>query len=152
MTINFFLLFNEIADDNRAGGCRTIYDISHRPPVTIEKYARRIYRYMLNNNELLGLVMYFIMIFSIMTDIRITHRNIYKLFLVSSCVCHKFWLDNCYINSEIAKIGGIELRKLNMLERNFLNRINWCLYSIKKPVDSNDYVDIAVIFRGNHLS
>lgn len=51
--------------------------------------------------------------------------NVHRLLLTSLVVTKKFWTDSPPNNEFFALVGGISLREMNVLERRFLQRLNY---------------------------
>eukprot|EP00961_Rhodomonas_salina_P035727 480508-Rhodomonas_salina.1 len=58
----------------------------------------------------------------------ITPKNIQRFYLVSVMVSAKHWEDIYFSNKHWAKIGGVSLAEINLLELEFLKAMNWELY------------------------
>lgn len=61
-----------------------------------------------------------------------TEFNIHKAMLISIMAAHKYLDDTVYDNLFMSKVGGLSLRKLNELEREFLIILDYELYVPEK--------------------
>jgi hypothetical protein len=77
------------------------------------------------------------------TNTQVNQFNIHRLFLTATAVAHKFWEDECYGNNHIAKIAGINVKELNLLERDFLKGIEWRLYKLHMQINDEEIRQIA---------
>jgi len=60
-------------------------------------------------------------------DFTITSYNVHRFFLATLVVTHKFFSDDCYLNSYLAKVGGVNPEELNNLELCLLNWLDFDL-------------------------
>ena len=63
-----------------------------------------------------------------------SHSTSYRLILASVLITSKFYNDIFYGNHFVAYVGGVQLEEMNLLEVEFLNYIDWCLW-----VDTPEY-------------
>lgn len=63
-----------------------------------------------------------------------SHSTSYRLILASVLITSKFYNDIFYGNHFVAYVGGVQLEEINLLEVEFLNYIDWCLW-----VDAPEY-------------
>lgn len=139
------LAFNYI-DKKKSGDDLTIFNVMWKPSISIRNYVRRIYIHMFNNINMLLVTIHYMALYVKNTKIKINCYNFYKLFLTASSLAHKFWEDESYSNNDIAKIGGVSIKMLHKLEKQFLKDINWNLYIRKTPLTNEDlYNDMKYI-------
>ena len=141
--VDIFLVLELVQDGNNCPESQTIYNSLHKPKISIRSYACRLYKYIIKNSDILLFVMYYIAMYSHITNTRVNNFNIHRLFLTATTVAHKFWEDNCYENIQIAEISGIEVKELNLLERNFLKDIDWKLYTLQTRINGDEFIQIA---------
>jgi len=53
---------------------------------------------------------------------------IYRLILTAILLASKFYNDVFYGNHYVGYIGGVDLKEINILEKEFLRFINWRLW------------------------
>ncbi|EAS03399.2 amine-terminal domain cyclin (macronuclear) [Tetrahymena thermophila SB210] len=99
------------------------------PSISIKEYLARIARCSHCSQECF--------IFALIYVDRITERhqnfiinsyNIHRLLITSIMLATKFFDDRYYNNEYYAKVGGIGNQEINLLERDFLQLINFRLY------------------------
>jgi len=61
-------------------------------------------------------------------EIKLNCYTVHKLFFTSCVISAKFIEEPYFNNSYYAKVGGISLSEMNLLESEFLTRINYKLY------------------------
>ena len=108
--------------------------------ITIEKYVHRVHTYgpIDHPSEDVYLVVSLIYMdrYIKATGSTLYTLNVHRLWLVSYMLAIKFLADLHYNNKWFAKVGGISLSELNVLEKVFLTRIQFHMH-----VDM--YVDYA---------
>ncbi|EPZ31854.1 Cyclin PHO80-like domain-containing protein [Rozella allomycis CSF55] len=123
-------VLNKICNLNNAlGGSRITRFHSRAPPsISIGDYLERIVKYASLETSCLVMILVFI-------D-RMCEKN--RHFSVSSLTVHRFLITACTVaakslcdsyctNTHYAKVGGISMQELNMLELEFLFMIDWDL-------------------------
>jgi len=122
---------------------QTIYNAICKPKISIRAYARRLYKYMIQDRDTLTFALYYIALYSHNTNTQVNQFNIHRLLLTATTLAHKFWEDDCYENNHIAKIAGIKVKELNYLERDFLKGIDWGLYKLQTRITDEEIRQIA---------
>eukprot|EP00281_Chroomonas_sp_CCMP1168_P028802 CAMPEP_0206242060 /NCGR_PEP_ID=MMETSP0047_2-20121206/16848_1 /ASSEMBLY_ACC=CAM_ASM_000192 /TAXON_ID=195065 /ORGANISM="Chroomonas mesostigmatica_cf, Strain CCMP1168" /LENGTH=282 /DNA_ID=CAMNT_0053667039 /DNA_START=75 /DNA_END=920 /DNA_ORIENTATION=+ len=95
-------------------------------PLSATKYVQRIMKYSKcsSSNVVVGLL-YLERLKSKRKNMRLTSSNLLRLLLVAIMEATKFWEDFYYDNVHWAKIAGITLKELNLLELDFLFAITF---------------------------
>jgi hypothetical protein len=57
--------------------------------------------------------------------IRLESLSIHRLIITAVNIVQKFYSDKFYSSSYCAKVGGLELKELNLLEEIFVKIIDW---------------------------
>ncbi|KAK4514321.1 U1 snRNP protein [Mucor velutinosus] len=112
----------------------TCFHARSLPSIDINAYLLRILKYCPCANEcFLSLLVYFDRMSQNKLDpLRIDSYNIHRLVIAGIMVSSKFFSDIFYTNTRYAKVGGLPVKELNVLELEFL-RIN--NYSIFIPLE-----------------
>lgn len=98
------------------------------PSITITDYLRRIYRY--TNVEpvcLLSILPYIDRMCEKLDSFTICSLTVHRFCITAVTVSSKSICDSFYANSRYAKVGGIGLAEMNLLEREFLIAIDYRL-------------------------
>ncbi|EGG03587.1 uncharacterized protein MELLADRAFT_117271 [Melampsora larici-populina 98AG31] len=98
------------------------------PSITIQDYLKRILIY--TNVEpicLLSILPYIDRICEKLSNFTICSLTVHRFCITSVTVCCKFLCDSFFANSRYAKVGGIGLIEMNLLEREFLIGIDYTL-------------------------
>lgn len=143
MSVEMLLILDFVSESNSDMDSQTIYNTIWKPHISIQKYAHRLYKYIIRSPDILAFTMYYLAMYINNTKIKANQFNIHRLFLTSTTVAHKFWYDDCYENKELAKIAGIQLKELNRLERDFLKGIEWRLYKLQTRITPDEFVQIS---------
>ncbi|KAI9309337.1 cyclin-domain-containing protein [Cunninghamella echinulata] len=99
------------------------------PSIDIEAYLLRILKYCPCTNEcFLSLLIYFDRMAQNTTQLRLDSFNIHRLIISGIMVASKFFSDVFYTNIRYAKVGGIPVKELNVLELEFLRMNDFKLY------------------------
>lgn len=106
----------------------TLYDAMRLPGISVGKYLRRINRYTCCSPScfVLGFV-YIDQLVHKQPDFPLISLNIHRLLLTSIMVATKFLDDMHYNNDFYAKVGGISVHELNILEIDFLFKLKFKL-------------------------
>lgn len=139
-------LFNEILDETDLiqNAIKTKFTSKSKPTIAIKDYLSRIMNFFKCSQETLILAMIYIdrvtesISHFVLNSLNI-HRsvNFYKkyninffcrILVTSVTIAAKFFDEIYYTNAYYAKVGGLSLKELNLLEIEFLNLIDYRLY------------------------
>jgi len=140
---DLFLVLELVPEGDNDIDSQTIYNAICKPKISIRTYARRLYKYMIQDRDTLTFALYYIALYSHNTNTQVNQFNIHRLLLTATTLAHKFWEDDCYENNHIAKIAGIKVKELNYLERDFLKGIEWGLYKLQTQINDEEIRQIA---------
>lgn len=129
--INLVLEKNRKSHIKNLPGC--IFNSHRVPSISIETYFNRIINLSLkkncNNDSIVVSALIFIdRLCKSKDNIILSHNNIHKIVLIAIMLSIKYNNDQHYSNQSYAKIGGIPLNELNMMEHEFLSIIGYELY------------------------
>lgn len=111
------------------------FDSSFVPEISIREYLMRIFKYAHCSPSCF--VLSFIYIDRLLQNnpgFKLSKRNIHRLALASIILAIKYSDDYYYDNTIYAKIGGVTLNELNVLEAKMSKLLNYSLH-----VSSNSY-------------
>ncbi|KAI8088873.1 cyclin-domain-containing protein [Halteromyces radiatus] len=98
------------------------------PSIDIESYLLRIVKYCPCANEcFLSLLVYFDRMARNRTQLRLDSYNIHRLVICGVMIASKFFSDVFYTNTRYAKVGGLPVKELNLLELEFLRMNDFTL-------------------------
>merc|ERR1719453_2645223 len=120
---------------------------SVRPPqLTIHEYLTRISKYFQCSHECFVLCLVYIdRIVKLHPEFSICNLNIHRLLITSVMLATKFFDDVYYSNAYYAKVGGIRIKEVNVLEAQFLSLIEWRLHVTPQEYDQyRNHVYMAV--------
>lgn len=106
------------------------------PTISIKDYLKRIYRY--TNPERICLILilnYIDRICKNLTNFTICSLTVHRFCITSVTVGSKFICDSFYSNARYAKVGGISLTEINLLEREFLLAIDYRLLASNEELN-----------------
>ncbi|KAL9559541.1 hypothetical protein MBANPS3_000367 [Mucor bainieri] len=108
----------------------TCFHARSLPSIDINAYLLRILKYCPCANEcFLSLLVYFDRMSQNKVDpLRIDSYNIHRLVIAGIMVSSKFFSDIFYTNTRYAKVGGLPVKELNVLELEFLRINNYNIY------------------------
>lgn len=108
------------------------------PNMSFLNFMKRLVKYLKpENSTLINTLIYIDRLLSSSNSIRnkefkeslfLTENNVYKIFLTSLVCAMKFNEDYCDSNIFFAKVGGLSTFELNLLERDFLNLMDYRLF------------------------
>jgi len=110
----------------------TPFDSSFIPQVSLERYLSKISERIPGSMTgvcftAIAMIAYAERIRKYKPDFTITSYNVHRFFLASLVITHKFYSDDCYLNSYLAKVGGVNPEELNNLELCLLNWLDFNL-------------------------
>ncbi|CEL61530.1 Nuc-1 negative regulatory protein preg OS=Neurospora crassa (strain ATCC 24698 / 74-OR23-1A / CBS 708,71 / DSM 1257 / FGSC 987) GN=preg PE=1 SV=1 [Rhizoctonia solani AG-1 IB] len=102
---------------------------SRTPPgISIEDYLKRIVKYTNVERSCLLITLHYIdQICTLLPHFTISSLTVHRFVISSIAVSSKALCDAFCTNSHYARVGGIKLIELNVLEREFLEKIDWRL-------------------------
>lgn len=99
------------------------------PTISVSAYVARVARYFGCSNECFVLALvYMDRIIRRNATFRVCLRNIHRLLLAAVMVAAKFFDDTYYSNRHYAKVGGVRVAELNLLEAQFLSLLAFDLF------------------------
>lgn len=98
------------------------------PNLTMYQFITRVIKYTHIDVYSLLSAFYYVLLLLQRNNIFITINNAYNLLLVASVLSIKYNEDVKYTNEYYAKIGGIQIKKFNKLEYEFITLINFDLF------------------------
>ncbi|KAG8720400.1 hypothetical protein FRC08_000348 [Ceratobasidium sp. 394] len=98
------------------------------PAITIQEYLKRIVRYTNVERSCLLITLHYIdQICTRLPHFTISSLTVHRFVISSIAVSSKALCDAFCTNSHYARVGGIKLIELNVLEREFLEKMDWRL-------------------------
>jgi len=128
----------EIIDDNKkellenkiSKFSRTIFYMKNLPNIKFIDYLKRTYKYL--KPQVSTLIIALIYVDRICSEksnkLVLIDNNIFKLFLTATILAIKYNEDYYDDNAYFAKVGGISLNEMNILEKEFLDLIDFRLF------------------------
>ncbi|WFD31093.1 Pho80p cyclin [Malassezia sp. CBS 17886] len=113
------------------------------PSISVDAYLRRMAKYTtLDKPCMLVLLVYIDRVCERMSGFTLCSLTVHR-FVCAAVVCaSKALCDSFSTNMHYARVGGISLVELNMLEKEFLNCIDWRLI-VTAPVMQHYYTSLA---------
>ncbi|ANZ77903.1 BA75_04375T0 [Komagataella pastoris] len=100
---------------------------SRAPPnISIEHYLGRLAQYSYLENAILLTAVYYIDLLSLSYPVfSLNSLTVHRFLLTATTIAAKGLCDSFCSNTHYAKVGGIHVSELNILEVEFLNKVNW---------------------------
>lgn len=123
--------------NSESDNSESIYHSTKRPTISLNDYLQRIGKYAHCREECFVFALIYIdRLQELQPEIVLNSKSAHRLsifinnrmILVACIVAIKFHEDEYYKNDYYAKVGGIALDELNVLESQFLLHINFKLY------------------------
>jgi hypothetical protein len=102
-----------------------IFSSKKVPSMSIEEYLQRIVKYTKIEESMLISVVVLIDRACEKRNFVLKYSNIHKILMSSVLINIKFLDDDCFENSFYAKVGGMSLQELNLLEYHFYVLLNF---------------------------
>ena len=98
------------------------------PQISVLAYLERIYKYANCSSECFVLALIYIDRLISKNNFLLTDLNVHRVLITAVMLAAKFFDDAYYNNAYYAKVGGIAVSELNVLEVEFLFRIHFELH------------------------
>jgi len=103
-----------------------ILNHSAPPTISIIDYLHRIVHHTtLEASTLLSMIYYIDLLSNEYPAFTISSLTVHRFLITAAAVASKGLCDSFCTNTFYAKVGGVSLRELNVLELEFLNRVHW---------------------------
>jgi len=129
------VVLSHIAVPVAASGDRSLFHAMRAPRMTIGDYFLRMQQYFDCSNECYVIAFVYIdRLAKRQPSMMVDNLSCHRLFFVSTVIALKFQDDDYHDNAYYAKVGGLSLKELNRLEREFVRMLDWSLH-----VDAEQY-------------
>ena len=96
------------------------------PSISVPDYLNRIVTYTsLERSPLLSMLLYIDNLYASYPAFTISSLTVHRFLISAATVASKGLCDSFCTNTHYAKVGGISLAELNILESEFLRRLEW---------------------------
>ncbi len=126
--LNSLISINDkFSDDSNLSSANLTRFHSRTPPgISVYSYLARLARYSsLENAVLLTAVYYIDLLSTVYTSFTLNSLTVHRFLLTATTVGSKGLCDSFCTNSHYAKVGGIQANELDILEREFLAKVNY---------------------------
>lgn len=98
------------------------------PNISVQSYLSRLAHYSLIPNAVLVAAVYYIDLLSArFPAFTLNLLTVHRFLLTATTVGCKGLLDAFATNTHYARVGGVQVHELNLLETEFLGRVGWCV-------------------------
>jgi len=128
----------EITEDNKKDMMKnkninypkTVFFMKNLPNINFLEYLKRIQKYLKPENSTFVIALIYVdkICSEKSNKILMIENNIFKLFLTATILAIKYNEDFYDDNAYFAKVGGINLNEMNILENEFLDLLNFKLF------------------------
>mmetsp|Transcript_18472 Transcript_18472/g.41788 ORF Transcript_18472/g.41788 Transcript_18472/m.41788 type:complete len:284 (+) Transcript_18472:1-852(+) len=106
------------------------------PQLSVHDYLTRVATYFHCSNECFVLALVYIdRILQLHPEFTICSLNIHRLLVTSVMLAAKFFDDVYYSNAYYAKVGGVRVQELNVLEALFLHLLGWRVHVLPQEYE-----------------
>lgn len=125
--LNSLISINDNFNDSNLDPSNLTRFHSRTPPgISVYSYLARLARYSsLENAVLLTAVYYIDLLSTVYTSFTLNSLTVHRFLLTATTVGSKGLCDSFCTNSHYAKVGGIQANELDILEREFLTKVNY---------------------------
>ncbi|KAI5835771.1 cyclin-domain-containing protein [Schizophyllum commune Tattone D] len=122
------------------------------PAISVLDYLKRIVQYTSAEKSVMLITLYYIdQICACMPLFVLSSLTCHRFIIASITVSSKFHCDAFCTNSRYARVGGISIHELNMLEREFLKALDWRL-RCTRDILQDYYVNLVRTFsKGTYI-
>ena len=125
-------LLTDICEESKKCSSKSIYIKSFMtksiPSISLKDYMLRLFRYTKMNESTIIIILIYIDKICNMNNKKISYYNIFKLILGSMIAAIKYNEDQFYPVEVYAKLGGVTVSELNLLEIEFYKLIDFKLF------------------------
>lgn len=147
--LNSLISINDNFNDSNLSSANLTRFHSRTPPgISVYSYLARLARYSsLENAVLLTAVYYIDLLSTIYSSFTLNSLTVHRFLLTATTVGSKGLCDSFCTNSHYAKVGGIQANELDILEREFLTKVNYRIlprdYNIENCANDNKVVSAS---------
>lgn len=107
----------------------SVFHALQAPSITPIEYLRRLVRYAFCSRSVFIAAFYYLEKIACIpgADLSVTSLSVHRLVLTAVLVATKVFDDILYDNAHFAKVGGLDVKELNMLELDFLKLLDFKL-------------------------
>lgn len=106
------------------------------PAISHRDYLHRLIRFCsLEKSTLLSMVFYIDLLCAAFSSFTISSLTVHRFLITAATVASKGLCDSFCTNTHYAKVGGVSLAELNLLEVEFLVRVGWRVVPAVKTLD-----------------
>ena len=98
------------------------------PSISVQLYLERIHKYASCSSECFVLALIYIDRLIQRNNCALSVLNVHRIVITAVMLAAKFFDDQYFNNAYYAKVGGVPCAEMNMLEIEFLFRINFSLH------------------------
>lgn len=98
------------------------------PAITVLDYLERIHKYACCSNECFILSLIYIDRLIQLNNFALTSLNVHRVIITSIMLAAKYFDDQYFNNAYYAKVGGVPVNEMNLLEVELLFRLNFSLF------------------------
>lgn len=114
-----------------------------QPRISLKMYLRNIQRHCKCSKECFVLALVYITrITKLEPSITVCNLSVHRLVFFAVLLAIKFHDDHRYTNKQYAKVGGIPLKEVNMLELKFLKLLDFKM--LVQPDEYSFYLDLIL--------
>ena len=111
------------------------------PTISIKDYLWRLYKYSKMNSSTIILILIYIDRLCNINKFKLTYYNIHKLILASMIIAIKYNEDEYFSIKVYAKLGGVTIAEINLLEYAFIELLHFNLFVSNELFNKyNDYI------------
>ncbi|CCH46031.1 hypothetical protein BN7_5618 [Wickerhamomyces ciferrii] len=144
--LNSLISINDNFNDSNLSPSNLTRFHSRTPPgISVYSYLARLARYSsLENAVLLAAVYYIDLLSTVYNSFTLNSLTVHRFLLTATTVGSKGLCDSFCTNSHYAKVGGIQANELDILEREFLSKVNYRIlprdFNIERCANENRIV------------
>ncbi|CED83082.1 Cyclin [Phaffia rhodozyma] len=98
------------------------------PSISVIEYLRRIVKYTNIEKSPLLILLPYLDAFSVhLPSFTLSSLTVHRFLIASACIASKALCDSFCTNAHYAKVGGIKIGELNLLERELISGLDWSL-------------------------
>jgi hypothetical protein len=122
----------------------TRFDAVRPPAITVQQYVQRLKQYFGCSPECFVLALVYLdRVVKMHPDFAISRLNIHRLLVTAVMIAAKFFDDVYYSNGYYARVGGVRLKEMNVLEVRLLDLLSWRLYV--SPQEYQQYMNNVLL-------
>ena len=135
--LSFLIQINDANNENKKTMELTRFHSKAAPSISVYQYLIRLTKYSsLEHSVLLSAVYYIDLLSSVYPEFTLNSLTVHRFLLTATAIASKGLCDSFCTNTHYSKVGGVQCSELNILENEFLERVQYRILPRDDNIDN----------------